>query len=112
MPGFNVSQAGLLSAVYFEQLAHAFHKVLASHQKHGFDVILPVGFPLSEPCGLFELASILSRQFPRSPFAEKLQKRCGGQPFRLFGLFPRKIDRNSRDNFSRHRVALLADTYD
>ena len=51
MPGFNVSQAGLLSAVYFEQLAHAFHKVLASEQKHGFDLILPVGFPLAERRG-------------------------------------------------------------
>src|SRR5438128_1558531 len=73
MPSFNVSQASLLAPVSSEQLAHAFHKVLASQQKHGFDLFLPVGFPLSEPCGLLEPASILCRHFPRSPFAEKLQ---------------------------------------
>src|SRR5260221_1782921 len=86
-PRPDVSQAGLLSPVSFEQLAHTFHKVLASQQKHGFDLILPVGFPLAEPCGLFELASILSRQFPRSPFTKKVQNRCSGQPFWLFGTF-------------------------
>jgi hypothetical protein len=36
------SQSGLLSPVSLEQLARAFHKVLASHQQHGFDLILPV----------------------------------------------------------------------
>src|ERR1700745_2131729 len=60
-PRSDVSQAGLLSPVSFEQLAHAFHKVLASEQKHGFDLILPAGFPLAERRGRFELASILSR---------------------------------------------------
>src|SRR5438132_3381953 len=61
MPRSHLSQAGLLAPVSFEQLAHAFHKVLASQQKHGFDLILPVGFPLSEPCSLLEPASIPSR---------------------------------------------------